>query len=89
MRSGEVRFSAGAVGEDGVDERVGAVVYLSLGERPELDDLHSSRQRVGELAQREYLRGSGQQESPWPRVGVHGDLDGPEQLGRELDLIDY
>jgi hypothetical protein len=39
-----------ALGEDGVNEAIGCLVDLALGEWPELDRLHSPGQRVGQRA---------------------------------------
>ena len=77
------------MGECRINESVGVAVDLALGERPQLDDLHPARQRVGELAQCQYLRRSGEQEPAWLRVGVHRHFDGAEELRRQLNFVDH
>jgi hypothetical protein len=42
-------FEGRAVWEGGVDESGRSAVDLARRERPQLDDLHASRQRVGQI----------------------------------------
>jgi len=65
------------------------VVDLALGERPELDDLHPARQRIGKVAQRQNLGGPGEQEASWPRVGIDGHLDRAKEFWCQLDFVNY
>ena len=81
-------LDGGAVPEGRVDEQVGPALDLPLGERPELDDLHATRQRVRKAPQGEDPGGPGQEKAPWARIQVDQDLDRPQQLRRELDLVD-
>ena len=80
---------SGPVPESRIDEAVRAAVNLALGEGPEFDRLHPSGQRVRQVTQREDAGGAGQEEPTRCRLCVDRDLDRPEQLGCELDLVDH
>ena len=75
--------------EDGVHELVGGAVDLSLGERPELDRLDAARQRVRQTAQGQHARRPGEQVAAGPGVGVDLFLDGEQEAGHTLDLVDH
>ena len=78
----------GALGERGIDEDVQLALDLALGEGPELDRLHPSRECVGKSAQAENPCGPGQQVAARPRVGVDLLLDGEQQFRSTLNLVD-
>jgi hypothetical protein len=80
---------ARAVREQRVHEPVGRAGDLSLRERPEFDDLHPSGQGVRKRAQCENPRRAGQQEPAWGGVEIDCHLDGLQQVGCELNLIDH
>jgi hypothetical protein len=75
--------------EDGVHEPVRRAVDLSLGERPELDRLDAARQRVRQAAQSQHARRPGEQVAAGPGVGVDLFLDGEQEVGHALDLVDH
>ena len=73
--------------EAGIDEAGPRAKDFPLGQRPEGQDFHSPRQAVRHLGEDHDIGGSRQDEAPGPSVPVHGSLDGEEQLGHPLGLI--
>ena len=72
-----------------VHEAVAATVDLTLGERPQLDRLHPTRQGVRQAAQPEHAGRAGEQVTARPGVGVDLFLDREEQLGHPLRLGEH
>ena len=88
MQGGRLRREILAELEDGIDESLGATVDLALREGPQFDRLRSSRQQVRDLLEGEQPRGSGEQELAGPRVQIDRVLDGEDEIGDALDLVD-
>jgi hypothetical protein len=80
--------NAGTLLEYRVDEAVRLPVDLALGERPQLERLHLSRQGIGHVPEAEDTCGPGQQEPPRARVRIDDLLDRTQELGDPLNLVD-
>jgi len=75
--------------EQGLNQTIWLAVNLPLRERPQLNGLHSTGQRIGQTAQTQYSGGTCQQEPAWGWFGVHQLLHGQEQFRRPLHLINH
>lgn len=73
--------------EDAVDEVLVGLLDLPSGERPKLDRLHATDERVGKPPKPEDARRACQEEAPRPRVIIHLSLDGQEKVRSALNLI--
>lgn len=82
---GELRLQL----EGGVDESIRRAVYLALGERPHLDRLGPTDERVGQSAQPEQTSGAGEEKLAGPIVLVDACLDREDQIRGALDLVDH
>ena len=56
-------------------------------ERPQVQDLDATRERLRRLRDDQDSRRTRQQEPPRPAVSVDGGFDGKEQLGHPLHLV--
>jgi len=74
--------------ENGIDEPVRGGVDLALRQRPQLDRLGAPRQRVRQVLEAKKTRGPGEEEPAGTPVSVDLALDGKQQLGYPLDLVD-
>lgn len=79
--------NAGPVREDRVYKAVGLASDFPLGERPEFDDLHAAWQGIGKFTQCKHAGRAGQQISAGKGVEIDVQLDRPQQLWGQLDLI--
>jgi hypothetical protein len=75
--------------EDGIDEPVRGAVEFALGQRPQLDRLGPAGQRIRQAAQAQQASGAGQQVPAGSGVGVDLLLDGEQEIGDALDLVDH
>ena len=76
--------------EHGIDQRWDnrRVGELGLGERPERQRFHAPSKGVGKSRRAEQASRSGEQEPTRAPRGIHLRLDGKEQLGNPLGLVD-
>ena len=64
-------------------------MQFTLGKRQELQGFHPASQRVRDRGQRHQIGGTGQKKPTRPAVFIDALLDGQQQLGCALDLIDH
>ena len=83
-----VSASPGPV-EDDIDEPVRGAVEFALGQRPQLDRLGPAGQRIRQAAQAQQASGTGKQVPAGSRVGIDLLLDGEQEIGDSLDLVDH
>ena len=79
---------AEVAGEEFPEEGALRPLLLRLGERLQEQALHPAGQRVGEARELEQVRRPGQQEAAGPAVGIDRGLDGEQEFGCTLDLVD-
>ena len=80
--------SAGTTEQPG-QQAPGAALDLDLGERCQIQEHRPARQRLAEHRDGEKSRGTREQERTGRRVGIHGELDGPDEVvAAALDLVD-
>ncbi len=87
-RNGLVEVGWEATREGRVDETLEGSLDLPLRERPQVQDLDATRERLGDLRDDQDPRRTGQQEPPRPAVSVDGRFQGKEQLGCPLHLVE-
>ena len=80
--------AGGARGEGGGEEPPAHAPDLRLGEGPEREGLHPADEGLRDARDEEDVGGAREEEAPGTPVGVHGGLDGPEEAGGELHLVD-
>src|SRR5262245_36339237 len=87
--AGRGRWFRQGVGEDGINEGLCPACDLTLRQRKEGEHLHAPDQRICDPGHRQHVRRTREQEAPGPSPTVHCGLDGEEQLGHPLDLVDH
>jgi hypothetical protein len=72
-----------------IDEHLSTVSQLALRDRPEIEVLNASRERIGDSRQGKDVRRPCEQELATGLVAVEASLDREKQPGHTLDLIDH
>ena len=78
----------GRAAEQGVDEVVRRAFKLALRQGLQRQHLHAPRQRLSRIGQHEHVGRAREQETARYRMAVDFALDGGQQRGRELHLVD-
>ena len=77
------------IAERAIDESLFRALDLPLGQRPERHDFDPAGKRLGERGQHHDVRRAGEQEAPGRTVAIDRGLDGAEEPGCALHLVEH